>query len=73
VSSGIPTAFSLYTAGLSGQRSLVGLSGGLYPCHVRNATNAARNLVETIADSNPRRHQRRVIRSVSTPSFWAIS
>lgn len=51
VSSGIPSSFVLYDPTLSGQRLLIGQSGNFYPDHVRNANNAARNLVETIANA----------------------
>ena len=51
VSSGIPTSFVLYDPALSGQRQLIGQSGNFYPDHVRNANNAARNLLETVANA----------------------
>jgi Flp pilus assembly protein TadG len=47
-SSGLPTGFPLYTPGLAGQRAL-DFVGGVYPNHVKNANNAARNLLEKIA------------------------
>lgn len=50
VSAGIPTAFSLYTSSLTGQRPLVGGNVSGYPDHVKNANNAARNLAEVIAN-----------------------
>lgn len=57
-SSGIPTAFDLQsdTLTIDGQpqssvRGLLNPSGGRYPAHVMNINNAARNLVEIIADA----------------------
>lgn len=54
MSAGIPTSFNLFTSGIAGQRTLNTLStpttlGYPYPSHLRNVTNAARNLTERIA------------------------
>jgi Flp pilus assembly protein TadG len=51
VSAGIPTGFPLYSASLPGQRVLIGGTSAGYPNHVQNANNAARNLVEIIANA----------------------
>ncbi|MFN8007421.1 MAG: VWA domain-containing protein [Terriglobia bacterium] len=51
VSSGIPTSFVLYDPTLAGQRQLIGQTVNGYPDHVRNANNAARNLLETVANA----------------------
>ena len=52
VSSGIPSSFALYDPTLAGQRMLIGKdpTNG-YPTHVQNANNAARNLLETVANA----------------------
>ena len=57
-SAGIPTAFPLQTASLNvngapqnSVRGLRGLTGGLYPAEVFNINNAARNVLEIIADA----------------------
>lgn len=47
---GIPTTFPLFQAGLAAQRGLINPVSGLWPNHVQNANNAARNLVEIIAN-----------------------
>jgi Flp pilus assembly protein TadG len=56
-SAGIPTSFQLQTAGLtvngstqSSVRGLRNLTGGRYPADVFNINNAARNVLEIIAD-----------------------
>jgi hypothetical protein len=51
ISSGIPSGFPLYDAALSGQRPLLGRTATGYPNHVQNANNAARNLVEIVANA----------------------
>ncbi len=51
VSAGIPTAFDLYDPSLPGQRALSGGSPSGYPDYVRNASRAARNLAESIANA----------------------
>lgn len=57
-SSGIPTSFPLQTSTLtingvaqSSVRGLRNISGGLYPTQIWNLNNAARNLVEIIANA----------------------
>jgi Flp pilus assembly protein TadG len=50
-SSGIPSGFALYDAALPGQRALVGRTATGYPNHVQNANNAARNLLEIVANA----------------------
>lgn len=50
-SSGIPFTFPLYDASLAGQRVLIGQGANGYPDHVQNANNAARNLLEIIANA----------------------
>jgi hypothetical protein len=51
VSAGIPTGFALYDAALAGQRVLIGRTATGYPNHVQNANNAARNMVEIVANA----------------------
>jgi hypothetical protein len=51
VSAGIPSTFPLYNPALSGQRVLIGATAAGYPNHVQNANNAARNLVEIVANA----------------------
>ena len=50
-SAGIPSAFDLYDATLPGQRPLIDPGGKGYKNHVQNANNAARNLLESIANA----------------------
>jgi len=50
-SSGIPFTFPLYNASLPGQRVLIGQGVNGYPDHVQNANNAARNLLEIVANA----------------------
>jgi len=50
-SAGIPFAFNLYDPTLPGQRPLIDPVGVGYKNHVQNANNAARNLLESIANA----------------------
>jgi hypothetical protein len=50
-SAGIPFTFPLYDASLPGQRVLIGQAANGYPDHVQNANNAARNLLEIVANA----------------------
>jgi hypothetical protein len=51
VSASIPTGFALYDGALPGQRALIGRTATGYPNHVQNANNAARNMVEIVANA----------------------
>ena len=78
-SAGIPTTFPLQTNTLmvngmaqNARRGLRNLTAGRYPAQVFNINNAARNVLEIIAD-RARETRTATIRSASTRSAWGAS